>query len=88
MTGVVVTHAHRTAIGKAGRGTLRHTRPDELLGLLMQGFLERVPELDPARIDDIIIGCAFPEAEQGMNVARMAALRLLVDPGSPALRAV
>jgi acetyl-CoA acyltransferase len=84
-TGVVVTHAHRTAIGKASRGTLRQTRPDELLGVLMQKFLERVPELDPARIDDIIIGCAFPEAEQGMNVARMAALRAGIPVEVPAM---
>jgi acetyl-CoA acyltransferase len=74
-TGVVVTHAYRTAVGKSGRGKLAQTRPDELLGLLIQGFLERTPELDPAAIDDVIIGCAFPEAEQGMNVARLAALR-------------
>jgi len=74
-TGVVVTHAHRTAVGKSGRGSLRHTRPDELLGALMIKFLERIPELDPADIDDVVIGCAFPEAEQGMNVARIAALR-------------
>ena len=74
-TGVVVTHAYRTAIGRAPRGTLRQTRPDELLGLLIKGFLERVPELDPAAIDDVIVGCAFPEAEQGMNVARLALLR-------------
>ncbi len=74
-TGVVVTHAYRTAIGRAPRGTLRQTRPDELLGLLIKGFLERVPDLDPETIDDVIIGCAFPEAEQGMNVARLALLR-------------
>ena len=74
-TGVVVTHAYRTAVGKSGRGALAQTRPDELLGLLIQGFLEKTPELDPATIDDVIIGCAFPEAEQGMNVARLAALR-------------
>jgi acetyl-CoA acyltransferase len=74
-TGVVVTHAHRTAVGKAGRGTLRETRPDELLGRLIESFMERVPDLDPADVDDVIVGCAFPEAEQGMNVARIAALR-------------
>jgi len=74
-TGVVVTHAHRTAIGKSGRGTLRETRPDDLLGRLIETFLERVPSLDPASVDDVIVGCAFPEAEQGMNVARIAALR-------------
>jgi len=74
-TGVVVTHAHRTAVGKSGRGTLRETRPDELLGRLIETFMERVPDLDPAEVDDVIVGCAFPEAEQGMNVARIAALR-------------
>jgi len=74
-TGVVVTHAHRTAVGKSGRGTLRETRPDELLGRLIETFMARVPDLDPADVDDVIVGCAFPEAEQGMNVARIAALR-------------
>ena len=74
-TGVVITHAYRTAVGKANRGSLRQTRPDELLGLLMQGFLERVPTLEPSDIDDVIIGCAMPEGEQGMNIARIAALR-------------
>jgi len=74
-TGVVVTHAHRTAVGKSGRGTLRETRPDELLGRLIETFMERVPDLDPADVEDVIVGCAFPEAEQGMNVARIAALR-------------
>jgi acetyl-CoA acyltransferase len=74
-TGVVVTHAHRTAVGKSGRGTLRETRPDELLGRLIEALVERVPDLDPADVDDVIVGCAFPEAEQGMNVARIAALR-------------
>ena len=46
-TGVVVTHAYRTAVGRSGRGTLRHTRPDELMGLLIKGFLERVPAVRP-----------------------------------------
>ncbi len=74
-TGVVVTHAYRTAVGKSGKGSLRHTRPDELLGLLMEGFFERASGVDPGDVEDIIIGCAFPEGEQGMNVARLAALR-------------
>lgn len=72
---VVVTHAYRTAVGKAYKGSLRETRPDELLGLLIQGFLERTPELDPASISDVIIGCAMPEGEQGMNVGRISATR-------------
>ncbi len=74
-TGVVVTHAHRTAVGKSGKGTLRETRPDELLGRLIEEFMKRVPEVDPVEVDDVIIGCAFPEGVQGMNVARVAALR-------------
>jgi len=84
-TGVVVTHAYRTAVGKAVKGTLRHTRPDELLGLLMKAFLERIPELDPKTIDDIIIGCAMPEGEQGLNVARNAALRAGIPVEVPAM---
>ena len=84
-TGVVVTHAHRTAVGKANRGSLRQTRPDELLGLLMQGFLDRVPDLNPADIDDILIGCAMPEGEQGLNIARNAALRAGLPVEVPAM---
>lgn len=84
-TGVVVTHAYRTAVGKAFKGSLRQTRPDELLGLLIQGFLERVPDFDPRSIDDIIIGCAMPEGEQGMNVARIAALRAGIPVDVPAM---
>jgi acetyl-CoA acyltransferase len=84
-TGVVVTHAYRTAVGKAGRGALRQTRPDELLGLLMEKALGRVPGLDPAEIDDIVMGCAMPEAEQGMNVARIAALRAGIPVTVPAM---
>ncbi len=84
-TGVVVTHAYRTAIGKANRGSLRQTRPDELLGLLMQGFLGRVSDLDPAAIDDILIGCAMPEGEQGLNIGRNAALRAGLPVEVPAM---
>ncbi|MGZ5385645.1 MAG: thiolase family protein, partial [Acidimicrobiia bacterium] len=84
-TGVVVTHAYRTAVGKANRGSLRETRPDELLGLLMQGFLERVPDLKPSDIDDILIGCAMPEGEQGLNIGRNAALRAGLPVEVPAM---
>ena len=85
-TGVVITHAYRTAVGKSGRGTLRQTRPDEMLGQLMQKVLERVPELDPKLIDDVIIGCAMPEGEQGLNVARNAAIRAGIPVEVPAMR--
>ena len=74
-TGVVVTHAYRTAVGKSGKGTLRETRPDDLLGRLIEELMTRIPNVDPADIDDVIVGCAFPEGEQGMNVARIAAMR-------------
>lgn len=84
-TGVVVTHAYRTAVGKAYKGSLRETRPDELLGNLIEGFLERAPDFDRSQIDDVIIGCAMPEGEQGMNVGRIAALRAGLGVEAPAM---
>src|SRR5262245_8582476 len=71
----VIVSAVRTAVGKAPRGALSATRPDDLAAAAMKGALERVPGLKPEDIDDILIGCAMPEAEQGMNVARVAAFR-------------
>jgi acetyl-CoA acyltransferase len=67
--------AVRTPVGKAPKGTLRSTRPDDLGAVAIKGALERAPQLDPKEIEDVIFGCAMPEAEQGMNVARIAALR-------------
>ncbi|MGB6430951.1 MAG: acetyl-CoA C-acyltransferase [Candidatus Acidiferrales bacterium] len=75
MRDAVIVSAVRTAVGKAGRGSLRATRPDDLAAIAIRGALDRVPGLDPKEIDDVILGCAMPEAEQGMNVARIAALR-------------
>jgi acetyl-CoA acyltransferase len=75
MKEAVIVSSVRTPIGKAPRGTLRATRPDDLCATAIRGALERVPELDRKDVDDVIIGCAMPEAEQGMNVARIAALR-------------
>ncbi len=69
-----VVSAIRTPIGKAPRGVLRHVRPDDLLVHALKGALAQVPDLDPATIEDAIVGCAFPEAEQGLNLARMAVL--------------
>ncbi len=69
-----VVSAIRTPIGKAPRGVLRHVRPDDLLVHALKGALAQVPNLDPATIEDAIVGCAFPEAEQGLNLARMAVL--------------
>ena len=67
--------AVRTAVGKAPRGALRTTRPDDLAAFAINGALERVPQLDRSEIEDVILGCAMPEAEQGLNVARVAGFR-------------
>ncbi len=75
MREAVIVSAVRTAVGKANKGTLRATRPDDLGAAAIRGALERVPQLDVKEIEDVILGCAMPEAEQGMNVARIAALR-------------
>ncbi len=75
MREVVVVSSVRTPVGRAYKGTLRATRPDELAAVAIKGALDRVPQLDPKEIEDVIIGCAMPEAEQGMNVARIASLR-------------
>ena len=69
-----IVSAVRTPIGKAPRGVFRHTRPDDLLVHALQAALAQVPSLDPTLIEDTIVGCAFPEAEQGLNVARMSVL--------------
>ena len=75
MRDVVIASSVRTAVGKAYKGTLRTTRPDDLAAVAIKGALERVPQLDPKEIEDVVLGCAMPEAEQGMNVARIASLR-------------
>jgi acetyl-CoA acyltransferase len=75
MREVVLVSSVRTPVGRAYKGTLRATRPDELAAVAIKGALDRVPQLDPKEIEDVILGCAMPEAEQGMNVARIAALR-------------
>src|ERR1043166_1437348 len=75
MREVVLVSSVRTPVGRAFKGTLRATRPDELAAIAIKGALDRVPQLDHKEIEDVIMGCAMPEAEQGMNVARIAALR-------------
>lgn len=75
MTEVVIVGAARTAIGKSPKGALRYTRPDDLAAEVIGAALKRVPGLTPEEIEDVILGCATPEAEQGLNVARVAALR-------------
>jgi acetyl-CoA acyltransferase len=74
MREAVIVSAVRTPVGKAYKGTLRATRPDDFAAVAIKGALERVPQLDPKEIEDVILGCAMPEAEQGMNVARTASL--------------
>ena len=67
-----IVAATRTPIGRSGRGYFRHTRPDDLLVAAVRSAMKQVPTLDPKAIEDAIIGCSFPEAEQGMNMARVA----------------
>src|SRR5690242_17066730 len=75
MREVVLVSSVRTPVGRAFKGTLRATRPDELAAVAIKGAVDRAPQLDPNEIEDVIMGCAMPEAEQGMNVARIASLR-------------
>jgi acetyl-CoA acyltransferase len=75
MKEAVIASAARTAVGKAPRGTLRTTRPDDMAAAVVQEVIRRVPGLDAGEIEDVILGCAMPEAEQGNNVARIASLR-------------
>src|SRR5216683_2255413 len=75
MREAVIVSSVRTPVGRAYEGTLRATRPDDLAAVAIKGALERVPQLDLKEIEDVILGCAMPEAEQGMNVARTASLR-------------
>ena len=85
MKDAVIASAVRTPAGKAPKGTLRHTRPDELASVVMKEALRRAPGIEPAEVDDVIVGCAMPEAEQGMNVARIASLRAGVPVESSAV---
>jgi acetyl-CoA acyltransferase len=75
MRDVVIVSAVRTPVGRAFKGSLRATRPDELAAVAIKGALERVPQVEHKEIEDVILGCAMPEGEQGMNVARIASLR-------------
>jgi acetyl-CoA acyltransferase len=75
MADAVIVSSVRTPVGRGFKGSLRTTRPDDLAALVIKEALARVPGLDPKEIDDVILGCAMPEGEQGMNVARIAALR-------------
>ena len=85
MREAVIVSAVRTPAGKAPKGTLRTTRPDELAAVAISEALRRAPAIEPAEIDDVILGCAMPEAEQGMNVARIASLRAGIPVDSSAV---
>jgi acetyl-CoA acyltransferase len=75
MADAFIVSAVRTPVGKAPNGALRYTRPDEMAAIVIKEALARAAPLDPVEIDDVILGCAMPEAEQGLNVARIASLR-------------
>ena len=75
MTDAVIVSAVRTAVGKAPKGTLRATRPDEMAATVIAEALSRAAGIEPAEVEDVMLGCAMPEGEQGMNVARIASLR-------------
>jgi len=80
----IIVSAVRTPVGKAKRGGLATVRPDEMAAAVIQALLKRTPNLDPAEIEDVVIGCAFPEGEQGLNMARMIALRAGLPESVPA----
>lgn len=80
----VIVAAARTAVGRAKKGSLATTRPDELASEVIRDLLSRAESLDPMEIDDLVLGCAFPEGEQGMNMARMVALRAGLPESVPA----
>ncbi|MBE0602788.1 MAG: acetyl-CoA C-acyltransferase [Deltaproteobacteria bacterium] len=85
MTKAYIIASVRTAVGRAYKGSLKDTRPDDLGAAAIRGALSRVPGLDPARVDDVIFGCAMPEGEQGMNVARTCALLAGIPDHVPAM---
>jgi acetyl-CoA acyltransferase len=72
MTNIIIVEAVRSAVGRALKGSLAQKRPDELAGDVIAGLLARVPQLKPSDVDDLILGCAMPEGEQGLNIARIA----------------
>jgi len=82
---VVIVDAVRSAVGRAHKGSLAETRPDELAGQVIAGLLARNPKVDPASIEDLVLGCAMPEGEQGLNVARVAGLLGGLPEGSAAM---
>ena len=84
MKDAVLVAAVRTPVGKAKRGGLATVRPDEMAATVIRELLKRTSNLDPAQIEDVVIGCAFPEGEQGLNMARMISLRAGLPDSVPA----
>jgi acetyl-CoA acyltransferase len=74
MTDVVIAEAVRSAVGRAIKGSLAMKRPDELAGDVISGLMKRVPQVKPSDVEDVVLGCAMPEAEQGLNIARIAGM--------------
>ncbi len=74
MTEVVIIDSVRSAVGRAHKGSLRHTRPDDLAGEVIRGLMARNPKVAPELVEDVVLGCAMPEGEQGLNIARVAGL--------------
>src|SRR5262245_40953860 len=85
MKEAVIVAGVRTAVGKAPRGTLRTVRPDDMAATVIKDLIRQLPALPPETIDDVILGCATPEAESGANVARIAALRAGLPHAVPAV---
>src|SRR4030043_1152138 len=75
MKEAVVVSAVRTAVGKAPRGILKDTRPDDIAAIVIKEAVSRVPGLKMEEVDDVVLGCAFPESDQGLNLARVVAMR-------------
>ena len=71
---IVIADAVRSAVGRAHKGSLAQTRPDELAGQVIAALLARVPQVKAGEVEDLVLGCAMPEGEQGLNVARVAGL--------------
>ncbi|MBL8179180.1 MAG: acetyl-CoA C-acyltransferase [Bryobacterales bacterium] len=85
MQEAVIIDCLRTAVGKSGRGTLRNTRPDDMGAAVVRALLEKFPQVPKDEIDDVIVGCAMPEGESGMNMARAIALRAGLPDSVPAM---
>ncbi len=85
MREAVIVAATRTAVGRAKKGTLAHYRPEDMGAMVIKNLLARVPQLNPEEIEDVIIGCAMPEGQQGLNMARIVALRAELPVSVPAM---